>query len=296
MISKFKNIQFIKILIVGILPCLNALFWLGFISNGLFAMYSMHFICMILVPTFCYGFKFLRSNLSDVIEYGKNFDIMKCIYICFFTSASGTACLFLLLEVSKIIPAFDLLKIEGIRDGLIKEGIIKDPKDGLSFFIWFSSIYFSIVNPIIEELFWRSFVYKELTMSLRIQNESNLRSNYIINEIRDNYSDFLMARDHSNYLIEKCQDIESGQINYKENTELASIISSALYSLYHFFVLIHFTSITFSALSTVSLAIAGRMLLYVSRKLDIIYSIYIHIGMDISIVLFLMLSLKERKI
>lgn len=287
-----NNRQFAKILIIGLLPCLNALFWLSFISNGLLAMYSMHSICMIFIPTICYGFKFLTNNLSDAIEYGKSFDIIKCICVSFFTSIFGTTSLFLLVEVSKIIPRFNFLKIEEIKDGLLKEGIIKNSINDPCFFMWFSSIYFSIVNPIIEELFWRSFVYKELIASLRFRNELKIRSSFTINGIADNYSDFLMVKNQSNHLIENYWDIENGQINYKANAELVNIICSVLYSLYHFFVIIHFTSIGFSALSTVLLAIAGRLLLYVSKKFGIIYSVYIHIGMDISIVLFLLLFLK----
>lgn len=287
----FKNKQFVKIVIIALLPCLNALFWLFFISNGWLAMYSMHFICMFFIPTFFYGLQYLTSNLSDAREYGKNFDILKCICVCIFTSFFGTTCLFLVSELSKIIPTFDLLNIEEIKNGLLKEGIVKDPTNKIGFSTWFSSIYFSIVNPIIEELFWRSFVYKELIISLRVRNETNPQSRFNINEIGAHYSDFLIARDHSSNLFES-YDVESGQIGYKVNTELASIICSVLYSLYHFFVLIRFSSIHCSILSTISLAIIGRALLYVNRKFHTIYSVYIHIGMDISIVIFLILSLK----
>ncbi|KAK9172578.1 CAAX amino terminal protease [Cryptosporidium meleagridis] len=287
----FKNKQFVKIVIIALLPCVNALYWLFYISNGWLAMYSMHFICMLLIPTFCYGLKYLTSNLNDALEYGKNFEILKCIYISIFISVFGTTCLFLVLELSKIIPIFNLLNIEEIKDGLLKEGIIKDSANNIGFSTWFSSIYFSIVNPIIEELFWRSFVYKKLIISLGVRNEANPRSRFNINEIEAHYSDSLIAKNHRSSLFES-YDIESGQIGYEANTELASIICSVLYSLYHFFVLIRFSSIHCSILSTISLAIIGRALLYVNRKFHTIYSIYIHIGLDISIVTFLILSLK----
>ncbi|KAH8583977.1 CAAX protease self-immunity [Cryptosporidium sp. chipmunk genotype I] len=287
----FINRQFVKIVVIGLLPCLNALFWLGFVSDGWLAMYSMHFICMFFIPTFCYGLQYLTSNLSDAIEYGKTFDILKCICVCLFTSFFGTSCLFLLLKISKIIPTFDFFNIEEIKVGLIREGIIKYPTNRIGFFVWFSSVYFSIVNPIIEELFWRSFVYKELIISL-VRNEISLQSSFNINDFGVHYSDSLIERDRNSYLFESCQDIESGQTSYKSNTGFVSIICSVLYSIYHFFVLIYFSSIQFSILSTVSLAIIGWILIHVSRKLHITYSIYIHIGMDISIVIFLLLSLK----
>lgn len=290
MISTISNRrQFTKIVLVGLLPCLNALIWLSLFSNGWAAMYSMHLICMLIIPTFVYGLNYITSNTRDAMEYMKSFDIVKCIYIALSTSAIGTISLYLLLELQKVSPILNLLNAGEIRKGLLKEGIIKDSVHGLGLFVWFSRVYFSLVNPIVEELFWRSFVYKELIVSLGVGSEASLQSRCTFGEIGDNYTDSFLEREHKSCLIEKHIDVESGQKNYKATTELMSIICSVLYSSYHFFVLIHFSSLYFSALSTIFLAIAGRILLYVSRKFHIVCSVYIHIGMDISVILFSLL-------
>lgn len=252
-------------------------------------MYSMHFICMLVIPTFLYGLDYLTSNIRDAVEYMKSFDLSKCIYVSLFTSVVGTLSLFLILEISRVNQVLNLLKAEEIKKGLLKEGIINGSVHSHTLCIWFSRVYFSIVNPIVEELFWRSFVYKELIVSLGVRNEVSILSRNTFNEIGDNYMDYFLDKKHSNCLIEKHNDAESGQDNYKATIEFIGVICSVLYSSYHFFVLIHFSSLYFSTLSTIFLAIAGRILLHVSIKFHMVYSVYIHIGMDISIILFSLL-------
>ncbi|KAJ1608847.1 transmembrane domain-containing protein [Cryptosporidium canis] len=286
----YSNKPLARIVIVGLLPCLNALFWLSFVSNGWIAMYSMHFICMLIFPIFVYGIRYISNNIRDTVEYMKSFDLAMCIYVALFTSAIGTLSLLLLLEISKANPTLNLIKIEDIKEGLYKQGIIKDPTHGLGLFALFSGIYFSLVNPVIEELFWRSFLYKELFTSLGYRGETHLEHGCVLNEIGDNYMDFLLIREQSIHIFDKYSDVESGQKNIV-GIGLIDITCSVLYSLYHFFVLIHFFSLSFSTLSTISLAIAGWVLLYISKRFHIMYSIYIHIGMDLSIILFSLLTM-----
>ncbi|KAH8740065.1 hypothetical protein FG386_000892 [Cryptosporidium ryanae] len=269
-----KN-EFMKLILVGLLPSLNAIIWMHVFSKGWFAMYSMHVICMMIIPTFLYGPYFKSRMFSFFIEIKTNINLLKLACIGFLTSTVGLLTV-AILKPLKNVQFFETI-IGNIKSGLTLQGIIQLDRTKMSLFTIISFVYLCVVNPVIEELFWRFFIAKELIRENseyeRIVQSQEEQNSYC------NLNDFIDLR-----------EIESGTIHKNiKNKEFRKIISSLLYSSYHFFVFSSIITNTLAILGAILLVFVGRFLLYVYEKYNITHSIYIHIGLDIIAVISLFL-------
>ncbi|KAK6588903.1 hypothetical protein RS030_2261 [Cryptosporidium xiaoi] len=270
-----RRIGIIKVLLVGLLPSLNAIIWMHILSKGWVAMYSMHTICMIIIPTILYG-SYFKSRISVFFsEIRTNISLLKLLCITLLISVLGL----LAASFLKLFLNFQFLEeiVKTAKNGLIYQGIIDFDRRKANLYTITSFVYFCTVNPVIEELFWRFFIANELICG----SNGHERMSYEQGEQKDcfNPGDFMDLSEVENGIV--YQNIE--------NKEPKRIFSSLLYSLYHYFVVSSITTNTLALLGTISLVFIGRFLIYVYERHSIIYSIYIHIGLDIAVVIYLLI-------
>ncbi|KAF7457322.1 CAAX protease self-immunity family protein [Cryptosporidium felis] len=282
------NKQLTNIILIGLLPCINTIFWLDFISNGWAAMYCMHLICMLLVPIACYGFGPLTVISKTFFDSKDHFSPSILFLIIVSTAILGTSTLFIFLQLSKMSLLFGVIDIEKIKTALCNQKIIENSND-LNFFTKFSIVYFSIINPLVEEVFWRLFIFSKLVDLNNYASTSTENNRYPHYELENEFAEFGFGRDHTRCFLENSGDRNKQNSALKGNKYFESIFCSLLYSSYHFFVLIKITSTIFSLLGTLLIALIGKILLSIKERYSILYSIYVHIGVDISVVMFVLL-------
>lgn len=145
------------LLVVGFAPFFCMILFIVGLHNVLLAMLMMHWLCMVLVPLL-YIYVVERS-----FDYYRHvWKIQRCRFRRQWPWA-GACCL---LALGGLYAAFVCAKavggswfagvLEGARVNCLSEGLaLPSP------LLLLAGIYFFLVNPIVEEWFWRVFLYRE---------------------------------------------------------------------------------------------------------------------------------------
>ncbi|KAL7069036.1 hypothetical protein ACR3K2_05690 [Cryptosporidium serpentis] len=257
-----------KLFVIGISPTLCVFLCMSIFSSGWLAMYTMHWICMMILPCLYTGNFYINEKYVKL----KLEKMDLCIYIgCIFFIFVFFTFTFYLFSFGPLLW-LDILNIRNIKEKLRFQNIISKEGKFPAFSI-FSCIYFFILNPFIEEIFWRSFLQYEIESCIQTFNYRN--------ELIHSKVNLLSSNDKES----KFQYISMNRLSLMKFDEITSIITSILYSLYHYIVFSNIISVKFAILSCTLLILVGRFLIYVIIKFGIIKAICIHIGIDISVVL-----------
>ncbi|OII78135.1 hypothetical protein cand_035620 [Cryptosporidium andersoni] len=257
-----------KLLVIGISPTLCVFLCMSIFSNGWLAMYSMHWICMMIFPCLYTGNFYINEKYVKL----KLEKMDLCIYIgCISFIFVFSTFIFYLFSFGPLLW-FDILNIRNIKEKLRFQNIISKEGEFPAFSI-FSCIYFLILNPFIEEIFWRSFLQNEIESCIQTFNYRNELIHSEVNLLSSNNKESTFKY------------ISVNRLCLMKFNEITSIITSILYSLYHYIVFSNIISVKFAILSCILLVLVGRLLIYVIIEFGIIKAICIHIGIDLSVVL-----------
>ncbi|KEP63419.1 UNVERIFIED_CONTAM: hypothetical protein HHA_206630 [Hammondia hammondi] len=145
------------LLIVGFAPFFCMILFIVGLHNVLLAMVMMHWLCMLLVPLL-YIYLVERS-----FEYYRHvWKIQRCRFRYQWPWAAASC----LIALGGIYAAYVCAKavggswfagvVEGARSNCLSEGLdIPFP------LLLVGGVYFFVVNPVVEEWFWRVFLYRE---------------------------------------------------------------------------------------------------------------------------------------
>lgn len=160
----------VVVVLIGLSPLLWCVFGGEGFKNVLIAMVVMHWACMMTLPVMYYvSWSF---TAKDVGQYAVSFyselfieqrqDLLQkmlrgsIIGIMFLVCAVGG---FLLLRCETYSWRFCMKKFE---KPLKEYGFAPYSED----FRWAAALYFTFINPVFEELFWRVFLHRELPLAL----------------------------------------------------------------------------------------------------------------------------------
>jgi len=161
-------------------------------------------------------------------------------------------------------------------------------------------VYFCLVNPVLEEWFWRLFLYRELGGALFLQRPPPLasedqhlqRSDSDEEACRQVTSEVRMASD---------KDVPGPVFLLHRHTEarpvtdtldirltiLGQVVVSFLYATYHFIVVFHLMGVTWAFLAVVALTFLGWLWIAFrnNQRFGLVTAIGSHCGIDVGVAL-----------
>ena len=256
---------FLRIIILGLFPAAVVALSM-FVGRNIFvAMFVMHWTAMVIVPV---GFLYYIHGKTEIrwyMDYIRQQELLPDWRICVGLLFLG--CLVPLL--SYMVDSCRTLSwhfcVGRVDENLAKYGF-EDASKGL---IIACAVYFPIVNPIIEELFWRVFMDREYTLQ----------------------SPKLSDDDEASYLVENG---DAASLIKSTNSQYIPIsvklVFSSLYSSYHTMVVgVFLGGVQYGILAFFCIAGLGLIFQYIFSASDpkrgFFRAVFLHIGIDAGVVI-----------
>lgn len=268
--------------VIGLCPLCIMLVFITGLSNVYIAMVSMHFLAMLLSPAI-----YITFMARDWVYYKRFLQYLTFVW----KSQIGIGMLALVGTAAGMIIGYSFVKCRGVlglcfpmHNNAMNEGM-NGPLGELIFF----GIYFCIINPPVEEFFWRIFLYRELGGLLFVnQAVSTIECPDVelgqLNCMHNHAQTAVQTTGPSTLFlyVPKEGELKPAVMDVKVN-ELGLWLLSMFYASYHFVVVYHLVGLLPAALSFTGLTVLGRTWMFCRnyQKLGTTTAILSHVGVDI---------------
>jgi len=269
---------------IALSPLAFMLLFVTFLRNVFLAMFAMHGISMTLSPILYITF------VSHDWSYYKGFLVAQtkrwrhqiwAVPVVFIVSASMIFGGYILIRCDGPLGICIPLQLNCFTEGMALPTVV----------LVLLGTYFCLVNPILEESFWRVFLYRELGTVLFLANgdfahgEQRSIWDYIGGccppEERRRpiffFHRYSSSREDSPPSIVDTTDVRLTEIGY--------LTLSLLYASYHFVVVFHLMGLVWAILGVSFLALLGRLWIFArnDERFGILTAIASHMGVDVGV-------------
>jgi hypothetical protein len=264
-----SNFGLIRIVCVGLLPAATVALSM-FVGHNIFvAMFVMHWTAMILAPLALVYFLHGKYEIQWYFDYIKQQQFFSDWRLCV-----------PLLLLGVLIPVLGYMAdscrtmswhfcVGQVDENLAKYGF----EDASKALIIACAVYFPIVNPLIEELFWRVFMDREYTVCVGLSSIETME-------------------DESSQLVERGEYPQNDIKSTKSDSIPISIklLFSSLYSSYHTMVVgVFLGGVQFGILAFFCIAALGYVFQYIfsvsDPKRGFSRAVAFHAGIDTGVVI-----------
>jgi len=252
------TLRLLVLLVNGLLPLGVIGYFCVATDHVLIGMLALHVIVMIALPVLTLKanltpyYRMIVSDFRDSVQYmGKSiltfFGIIACGFALFVPLSCKTAAL--PKYCFDFSPFVDLLGPQSSKAVLIAAGL-----------------YFTIVNPIVEEWFWRMYLHKELGLHYLTPDSPPLTQQP---DSIPSYGTLALIAETSK----------------TQQTSFASkLIISTMYAVYHVLLLTTRISVLFGLIAWLFLTSLGLVLSYIRERIGISAAICVHAAVDAAVV------------
>ena len=263
------NYGLIRIILIGFLPAAVVALSM-FVGHNIFvAMFVMHWTSMTLAPIALVYYLHGKSEIKWYADYLRQQQFLTDWRLCIPFVVAGVLIPVLGYMVDSCRTASWHFCVGRIDDNLAKYGF----EDASKALIIACAVYFPIVNPIIEELFWRVFMDREYSLSVGLSSMEPLE-------------------DESSYLVETGRYPDSGIKSTKSDAIPLPIklVFSSLYASYHTMVVgVFLGGVQFGILAFFGITLLGLAFQYIFSVSDpsrgFFRAVCFHVGVDAGVVI-----------
>jgi len=264
-----SNFGLIRIVCVGLLPAATVALSM-FVGHNIFvAMFVMHWTAMILAPLALVYFLHGKYEIQWYLDYIRQQQFFSDWRLCVPLFLLGVIITVLGYMVDSCRTMSWHFCVGQVDDNLAKYGF----EDASKALIIACAVYFPLVNPLIEELFWRVFMDREYTVSVGL-------------------SSIETVEDESSHLVESGECPQNDIKSTKSDSIPISIklLFSSLYSSYHTMVVgVFLGGIQFGILAFFCIAALGYVFQYIfsvsDPKRGFFRAVAFHAGIDAGVVI-----------
>jgi hypothetical protein len=264
-----------RIIFVGLLPAVVVALSM-FVGHNIFiAMFVMHWSSMIPVPLALTYFIHGKAEIRWYIEYVKQQKFLSDWRICLMLLTVGTLVPVLGYMADSCKTAQWHFCVGAVDDNLAQYGF----KDAPKALIIACAVYFPIVNPIIEELFWRVYMDREYTFSACLATREGAEDESL--HLMENGA----SMDNNSDTILPTKSTKSNEIPL-----YVKLIFSSLYSSYHTMVVgVFLGGVQYGILAFFGIGALGLLFQYIFSVSDnrsgFGRAVCFHVGIDAGVVI-----------
>ena len=257
-----------QIIILGLLPAAVVALSM-FVGHNIFvAMFVMHWTAMAFVPVVFLYFLHGKSEIRWYMDYIQQQELLPDWRICILLLLLGVLVTVLGYMADSCRTLSWHFCVGRVDDNLAKYGFEEASKA----LIIACAVYFPIVNPIIEELFWRVFMDREYTL------QAAKLSDQVIDEEASQLVD-------NGDLVPLIKTTKSQQIPIS-----VKLVFSSLYSSYHTMVVgVFLGGVQYGILAFFCIAGLGLIFQYIfsvsDPKRGFFRDVFLHIGIDAGVII-----------
>ncbi|CEM22013.1 unnamed protein product [Vitrella brassicaformis CCMP3155] len=283
------------VVLLGAAPTLTMVICITGLHQVVLALVMMHWVCMGLLTalfiTFTSAWPYYNGLMKSQLERWPEQLGWSIVAFCVMVGAC-----FIGYAVLKCGGIFPWLCMPLRPKNIIQEGFNYSETNA-----WLVGMYFTIVNPVFEEFFWRLVLYRELGGRLFALDEGEflpLRDRVataespsprqpVGNAAADGVAIDVSPTSHRD--VEggaTCHD-SAGTFHDVRLSEVGKMVVSMFYGTYHVVVVYHLVNTLYAALAFVFLTMFGRLLIICrnTKSLGILTATAAHSGLDLGVVL-----------